>query len=246
MNPARSRFVRSRRRFITSTLASGAALALPAYAQAPGVITSERVRPQVASGIQIGDVTGDRALIWSRADRPARLIVERSFREDFADAVKVRGPLALEETDYTARLDLTGLPADREVLVRVSFEDLSSGRSRSEPMTGRFRTPPAGKRDVTFAWSGDTAGQGWGINREWGGMRCYETVRRDRPDFFIHCGDTIYADGPIAAEVQLGGDQVWKNVVTEEVSKVAETLFFFNDTAATEIYTLTLRDPLRS
>jgi len=77
---------------------------------------------------------------------------------------------------------------------------------------------------VTFAWSGDTAGQGWSINREWGGMKCYETVRRDRPDFFVHCGDTIYADGPIMAEVPLPGDQLWKNVVTEEVSKVAETL----------------------
>src|SRR5262245_6500640 len=224
MRPYRSHLIRSRRSFLKTTLASGAALAVPAYGQAPAVITAERARPQVTSGIQIGDVTADRALVWSRADRPARLIVERALREDFSDAVRVRGPLALEETDYTARLDLTGLPADREVLVRVSFEDLSSGRSRSEPMTGRFRTPPAGKRDVTFAWSGDTAGQGWGINQEWGGMRCYETVRRDRPDFFIHCGDTIYADGPIAAEVQLGGDQIWKNVVTEEVSKVAETL----------------------
>jgi len=224
MRPLRKRFIGSRRRFLTTTLASGAALALPAYGQAPAVITSERARPQVTSGIQIGDVSGDRALVWSRADRPARLIVERAFREDFSDAVQVRGPLALEESDYTARLDLTGLPADREVFVRVSFEDLSSGRVRSEPVSGRFRMPPTSKRDVTFAWSGDTAGQGWGINRDWGGMKCYETVRRDRPDFFIHCGDTIYADGPIAAEVQLGGDQIWKNVVTEEVSKVAETL----------------------
>src|SRR5262245_28364877 len=209
----------TRRRFLQTSLAS---LALPAYAQGPAVITSGR--PQVTSGLQIGDVTGDRAIVWSRADRPSRLIVERSFKEDFSDAVRVRGPLALEETDFTARLDLTGLPAGRDVFVRVKFEDVSSQRTTSEPLVGKFKSAPATARDVSFAWSGDTAGQGWGINLEWGGMKCYETVRRDRPDFFIHCGDTVYADGPISAEVKLPGDAVWKNVVTEEVSKVAESL----------------------
>jgi alkaline phosphatase D len=214
----------SRRTFLKTTLVSGAVLALPAFGQAPAVVTSERTRPQIASGIQIGDVTGDRAIVWSRADRPARLIVERAFHEDFRDAVRVRGPLALEPTDFTARVDLTGLPPNREVFVRVMFEDLSSGKALSEPQTGRFLTAPSVRRDVTFAWSGDTAGQGWGINKEWGGMKCYETVRRERPDFFLHSGDTIYADGPIAAEVKLPDGTIWKNLVTEEVSKVAETL----------------------
>jgi alkaline phosphatase D len=213
-----------RRTFLKTTLASGVAFALPAFAQAPAVVTSERMRPHATSGLQIGDVSGDRALVWSRADRPARMVVERAFHADFRDALRLRGPLALETTDYTARLDLTGLPAEREVFVRVMFEDLSSGKALSEPVTGRFKTPPTSRRDVVFAWSGDTAGQGWGINKDWGGMKCYETVRRDSPDFFVHCGDTIYADGPIAAEVKLPGDALWKNIVTEEVAKVAETL----------------------
>lgn len=213
-----------RRLFLKTTLASGAALALPALGQAPGVITSDRARPQIASGVQIGDVTGDRALIWSRADRPARLLVERAFHADFRDALRVRGPLALETSDYTARVDLTGLPNDREVFVRVMFEDVSDKRTLSEPVSARFLTMPATRRDLSFAWSGDTAGQGWGINKDWGGMKCYETLRRDRPDFFIHCGDTIYADGPVASEVKQADGYVWKNLVTEEVSKVAETL----------------------
>src|SRR5919112_752075 len=45
-----------------------------------------------------------------------------------------------------------------------------------------------------------------------------------RPDFFIHSGDTIYADGPIAAHVTEPDGQIWRNLVTEEVSKVAESL----------------------
>jgi alkaline phosphatase D len=212
----------TRRAFIKTSLAAGlnagASLALPA------VVAAQGSRPELTSGIQIGDVTADRAIIWSRTDRPARLVVERSFHADFRDAVRVRGPLALDTSDYTARVDLTALPADRDVFVRVMFEDLSSGKTLSEPVSGSFRSAPASRRDVSFAWSGDTAGQGWGINKEWGGMKCYETIRRERPDFFVHCGDTVYADGPIAPEVKLADGTVWKNVVTEEVSKVAETL----------------------
>jgi alkaline phosphatase D len=51
-------------------------------------------------------------------------------------------------------------------------------------------------------------------------------MRQTRPDFFIHCGDNIYADGPIQEFVTDGGSQ-WHNIVTPEVSKVAETLAEF-------------------
>jgi alkaline phosphatase D len=89
---------------------------------------------------------------------------------------------------------------------------------------GRFRTAPRGRRDVAFLWSAETAGQGFGINPSWGGMRVYETMRRERPDFFLHCGDTIYADKPIPAEVALPDGTVWRNLTTAAKSKVAETL----------------------
>jgi alkaline phosphatase D len=67
---------------------------------------------------------------------------------------------------------------------------------------------------------GDTAGQGLGINPEWGGMRIYEQMRRLHPDFFIHNGDSVYADNSIAAEVKLDDGTVWKNVTTPEKAKM--------------------------
>ena len=73
-------------------------------------------------------------------------------------------------------------------------------------------------------FTGDTAGQGYGINPELGGMIAYKAMHDTRPDFFLHSGDNIYADGPIEAEVKVADGTVWKNVVTEEVAKVAETL----------------------
>lgn len=48
-----------------------------------------------------------------------------------------------------------------------------------------------------------------------------------RPDFFIHSGDYIYADGPIPAEIPLDNGGVWKNLTTPEKAKVAETLAEF-------------------
>ncbi|HEX6737012.1 MAG TPA: alkaline phosphatase D family protein [Vicinamibacteria bacterium] len=195
--------------------------------RAPAVIAAEADRPVVSHGLQVGDVSEGRALVWSRADRPSRLIVEWSRQEDFARAVRIRGPHALPVSDLTARVDLTGLPAGEDIFVRVMFQSLDSDRLLSEPVMGRFRTAPRQGRDVTFLWSGDTAGQGWGINPDFGGMRIYETMRRVQPDFFIHSGDNIYADGPMLPSVTLADGSLWRNAhldVEPAKRKVAETL----------------------
>ncbi|MBT9569432.1 MAG: alkaline phosphatase D family protein [Thiobacillus sp.] len=219
----------SRRIFLKSTGLLLGAAAVPALAvrparAAPGLITLDGNRPQLEQALQIGDVRADRAIVWSRADRPARMFVQYAFDEHFTDPVLLRGPHALASTDFTTRIDLTGLPADREVFVRVMYQDLSNERILSESVAGRFRTAPVKARDIRFLWSGDTAGQGWGINPDIGGMKIYETMRSTRPDFFIHCGDNIYADGPIQEYQNAENGQVWRNIVTPEVSKVAETL----------------------
>ena len=195
-----------------------------AQAQAPAVITRDGQRPGFPSGVQSGDVLSDRGIVWARSDRPARMWVDWSSTASFANARRLRGPDAMEATDFSARLDLTGLPAGQDLFYRVQWEDLASG-ALSEPQAGHFRTAPATRRDVRFLWSGDTAGQGWGISDEFGGMKIYEAMRRSNPDFFIHCGDTIYADGVIKSEVVLADGSTWRNsVLTEEKSKVAETL----------------------
>jgi len=52
----------------------------------------------------------------------------------------------------------------------------------------------------------------------------YEAMRGTNPDFFIHSGDQIYADGPLKAEVTLDDGTVWRNVTTPAKAKVAESL----------------------
>jgi len=221
-----------RRQFMhRSALAGTAAIATPTYllAQtAPALITRDAMRPQMPHGVQSGDPIADAAIVWTRSDRPARMWLEWSTTASFANPTRVRGPHLLDDTDYTGRIDLRQLPSGQNIFYRVVLQDLHNERVLSEPLNGHLRLPPgAGKaqaRDVRFVWSGDTAGQGWGINEAWGGMKIYEKIRQVRPDFFLHCGDTIYADGPITSQVKLPDGSMWHNVVTEEVSKVAETL----------------------
>lgn len=202
----------------------------PALGQvaAPALVTAEGSRPKLSHGVMSGDVDADRAIVWSRADRPARLIVEWSTTESLRDPQRVIGPAALEVSDYTARIALGGLPAGQTVFYRAVFQSLADPRVFSEPALGRLRTPSGqhgGKpRDVVFAFSGDEAGQGWGIDESFGGYRVYEAMRRFEPDFFIHSGDQIYADGPIRAEVSLEDGTVWKNLTTPAKSQVAQTL----------------------
>ena len=221
-----------RRRFLNSaTVVGGAAIAVHGLTHgqtAPAVITRDAMRPQMAHGIQSGDPKADGAVIWTRSDRPARLWLEWAATASFANSTRVRGPYLLEDTDFTGRLDLAGLPAGQEIFYRVVLQDLHNERVLSEPVPGHLRLPAGigatAARDVRFTWSGDTAGQGWGINEAWGGMKIYDQIHKVNPDFFLHSGDTIYADGPMSAQVKLPDGSMWNNVVTEEVSKVAETL----------------------
>ncbi len=206
----------------------GAAGGLAFSGAAPAQIASEAARPKVDWGASSGDVVGDRGMVWSRADRASRMHVEWSTDASMRNATRLRGPYATEASDFTAKLDLTGLPGDSEIHYRVTFEGEDAAAGFSPPVLGKLRTAPTQKRDVKFLWSGDTAGQGWGINEAFGGMRCYETMRKNGGDFFIHCGDTIYADGPMQAEVKLADGTTWKNTtLIPEVMKVAETLAEF-------------------
>ena len=219
----------SRRRFLlSSAVATSGIIATnflqnKSFAQAPGIITSDKMRPKIPYGVASGDVDANSAVIWSRSDKPARMIVDYATNESFKDARRVIGPAALEVSDFTARVNLNNLPPGEQVFYRVVFQDLRNINTYSAPFMGKLRTT-ADNKDIFFAWSGDTAGQGWGINPDLSGMKIYDTIRQMKPDFFIHSGDYIYADNPIEAEVKLDDGSIWKNIVTLEKSKVAETL----------------------
>jgi alkaline phosphatase D len=70
----------SRRRFLAHSAAAGASfLAMPYLSRAAD-------RPVVSHGVQSGDVGTSSGMIWSRADRPAQMMVEVATTESFSNA----------------------------------------------------------------------------------------------------------------------------------------------------------------
>ncbi|MEV6967743.1 alkaline phosphatase D family protein [Hamadaea sp. NPDC051192] len=182
-------------------------------------------RPLLTHGVQSGEPRATSALVWSRADRPSRLLVEVSLRPDFRGARLVRGPVVTPETDFTGRVALRDLPPGRRVFYRVRAESLDAHGRCGEAVAGELSTAPVGRHSgVRFVWTGDIAGQGWGINPDLGGMRIFDAMDRLNPDFYLCSGDTVYSDGPLTDSVALPDGRIWRNVVTAEKSKVAETL----------------------
>src|ERR1700751_218219 len=98
------RTILTRRSVLRRTGILGAGLLVPpalalrsalAQQQAPAVVTAEKQRPQIPLGVISGDPTAGRAVIWSKTDRPARMLVDIATREDFSNARRVSGPAAL-------------------------------------------------------------------------------------------------------------------------------------------------------
>src|SRR5262245_4938478 len=75
--------------------------------------------PELRWGVQSGDVTSTSGVVWSRADRPSRLVVEWSPHPRMFGAQRILGPVATEATDLTARLAITRLPPGTRIHYRA-------------------------------------------------------------------------------------------------------------------------------
>ena len=212
----------SRRQLLVRSAATCAVAGLGSLARP--YLSRAADRPLITSGIQSGDVSANSAVIWARADRPARMQVECSTLESFKTIIGSASADALPDSDFTAKLLLDGLPAGQDIFYRVRFETSARAASQARRRSGISAPRRQSEASVSFAWSGDTAGQGWGIDENRGGMRTYRTMLDNRPDFFIHSGDHIYADCPVERELKLPDGEIWRNIVTEEKSVVAHSL----------------------
>lgn len=148
----------SRRAVLAGGTAFAASLAMPSLSRAAS-------RPVFTHGVQSGDVTTNSGMIWTRTDRPARVMMEVSTTESFANARQLAPLTAMPTSDLAVKRMVEGLPADQDIFYRFVAADLNDINAVSEPIVGHFRTAPASRRSVRFVWSGDTAGQGWGDRR---------------------------------------------------------------------------------
>ena len=59
-------------------------------------VLRESAAPLMPGGVQVGDVTPTRAMIWSATNRAARMMVEVSRDERFTSPRLIEGPTALD------------------------------------------------------------------------------------------------------------------------------------------------------
>lgn len=197
----------NRRDFLKGSLLMPIASGLTLAAEDP-----ERLLPWSV----VGDVQQTRAVIAAGGLGAGTLQVQWSANRSKLET-KVVGSQAHQGNDHVGRAVLTGLPAGSTIRY--------SARVGSRFVRGQFRTAPRDSQgEVSFLWGGDVVGQGWGIDPSHQGMLTFRSMQRENPDFFIHCGDSIYADDPLSGQVTLRGGGRWTNLVTNSKSKVAKEL----------------------
>lgn len=167
---------------------AAAAATLFAFGAVPYGVTGD-VSVVFTHGIGSGEVTPTSVVLWTRVDRAAVLSAEVSKDSRFT-AKLTKPATASEASDFTAKAIVFPL----EPATRYYFR-WRQGGSISEIGTFVTAPLPASSADVRFAWTGDSDSSrnadGTPFFNNW---ETLDAVGRDRPDFFLYLGDTIYSD----------------------------------------------------
>jgi alkaline phosphatase D len=164
----------------------GASLAIPGLLTQSGCSPASIITDPstgLSLGYVSGDVSADSALVWLRAEAGSRVALQVGEDPSLSQFNSTPAVLVDSGADHSAAIPLDKLlPA-----TRYYFRALVSGKAPG-PIAS-FITAPAetDERKVVFCFSGDT-------RESYQPFTIMQAVQAQRPDFFLHLGDTIYAD----------------------------------------------------
>ena len=228
-------YILKRRNFIGATCCAGLSRVFCTKASANAASF-----PVITHGCSIGEVTSTSAIVWFRVSDLARIYVDIDTSAEFNSPKTFGGILSSPDKDNNCKIRLAELKPNTKYYFKAYCEPPSPSRDKQKELIqkkqlnnvelGSFITASStSKNNIRFCWSGDTAGQGYGIDTAHGGMLSYKAMLDRDPDFFVHCGDQIYADNPIEAEKAAPDGVVWKNLITVPKLKVAESIQEFRE-----------------
>ena len=176
------------RRFPLLVLAVAAlAAALPAAAQA------------FDEGVANGDVSSTAALIWTRSDGSGTVRFQVARDKRFHRVVRQGKVRARKSADDTVQIRLRKLSPATHYYYRFT-------RGRKRSAVGTFKTAPSANanRTIRFAWTGDAdATPRPGQSKPfWNNGVVYARMAKERNDFNINIGDTIYSDSEVPGITQ--------------------------------------------
>jgi len=174
----------NRREFLKALGGAGVAI--------PGLLTGSSCVPVVirsnpgtglSLGYVCGDVTATSALIWLRAEADSEVKLQFSADAGFAEFSSTEAVAVDAIADLTAQIPLDNLQPSTRYYYRGAVGGKSPGG------IGSFLTAPRPDENakVSFCFSGDT-------RENYQPFSVMHAVQAQRPDFFLHLGDTIYAD----------------------------------------------------
>lgn len=104
--------------------------------------------------------------------------------------------------DFTASFLFEGLLPGTDY--RIEIEGRSSPDASSRIVKGRFKTPPDSSQVSPMNLVTSTCQYFWSFDDETRGFKTYDSMRRLKPDLFLHTGDYVYYDkpGPMATTVE--------------------------------------------
>jgi alkaline phosphatase D len=204
---------KSRRQFLC--LCGSAVAALPLLHGLSGCATVQvpngLEQMGLANGCAVGDVTPGGAVVWIRAQEESRVSVHYG-RDPALKEFSATSPVRTrQERDFTAIVYLDDLQPKTTYYYRGAVDGKQPG-----PI-GHFVTAPAPDEaaDVRFAFSGDS-------RQSYQPFLIMDSIREMGPDFFLHLGDTIYADrGGIAKRLP----QFWAKYAANRNDLPTQRLF---------------------
>ena len=173
----------SRREFLEL---AGRIAALPVLAGLPACAPA-LIPPDPGTGLSLGytagDVTPDGALIWVRSEAGASVSIEYGKDSQLTRAASTPPRTVPSDSDGIVQILLDGLDSSTFYYYRASVMGKAPGP------VGRFLTAP-GPQDaavVKFCVSGDS-------REGYQPFTIMDAINANQPDFFVHLGDTVYAD----------------------------------------------------
>jgi alkaline phosphatase D len=174
----------TRREFLR--LLGGAGVTIPALIEQSAcstVLTRTDTSTGLSLGYVVGDVTPDGAMVWLRAEPESKVFLQYGKDPSLGDLSSI-GPFSVKkEADNTALIRLENLAPATTYYYRATAADKQPG------YVAHFVTAPKPENAaiVSFCFSGDT-------RESYQPFTVMDAIRAQRPDFFLHLGDTIYAD----------------------------------------------------
>ena len=168
----------SRRRALQAAASLGA---LPLTAVIPAAHSSTP-SSTLAFAPACFDVREDRALIWLSAHLAVTLHVRWGIEPSALTERSVERALDIS-SDFTGHVVIAGLPRGKTVHYRVFSGDA--------PVSEwcRFNTQRLAGQSFSLAFSGD-------MQETYKPFRMFDVMAAAKPDYFVHLGDTVYADSP--------------------------------------------------